>query len=305
MDGGRLYWAVMVLRFLSVTDLIQSVSPRGQAGENLTLGLVGMGVVKEPAPAFCCIDGLLRFAYDISIIGRLRIVICKFLLPVIFMALPAATLAATVTIDRDTRSGHSISEFGIRDDTATRGRDLVGMAVSVDYQDGTSEEVIWSEARRGGHADGSGFNLAFNWRLFELSVTKTIASLTMDAGAGSAVFDTISSRDEDQNTYGTKFGYEFYLSDGEHLMGNIDVSYWNRFSVAGHDNAPDAYTMMSIDFTGLEGGGLSENIQFNTDLDSLEVRGDLTPVPLPASLLMLASACGILGSSGIRKRILG
>lgn len=230
---------------------------------------------------------------------------CKLLLPVIFLALPGATLAATVTIDRDTVSGHSSSVFGIRDDTATRGSDLVGMAVSVDYQDGTSEEVIWSEQRRGGHADGSGFNLFFHWRMFELSVTKTIASLTMDAGAGSAVFDTIRSRDADQSTYGTKFGYEFYLSDGESLMGNIGVSYWNRFSVAGHERAPDAYTMMSIDFTGLEGGGLSEDIRFNTDLDSLEVRGDLTPVPLPASLLMLVSACGILGSSGIRKRVLG
>ncbi|MEO9651774.1 MAG: VPLPA-CTERM sorting domain-containing protein [Roseobacter sp.] len=212
-------------------------------------------------------------------------------------------MASTVNIDYDYNGSHLQSLHGIREDTVTRGRDLTGMVVTASYLDGTSETVIWNRTSGAwGQSTGSDFSLIFGWKAFELSVTKTLVALSLDAAAGNSIFDTSTSTQAGIDTYGTKGGYAFSVYEGD-PEGVIDVTYSNAFALTGHERATDAYTLLSIDFSGLEGGGLlSDDFQFRSDLDSLEVAGDLTPVPLPASMLMFASAFGLLGAQRLRKK---
>ncbi|MEE4187012.1 MAG: hypothetical protein V2I76_01010 [Roseobacter sp.] len=228
--------------------------------------------------------------------------ISKCLPVLVALAIPSASIASTVTIDTVSGSQSYISQHGIRDNTATLGRDLVGMVVTASYLDGATEEVTWGEVRGGGEASGTGFNLFYGWRAFELSVTRTLVSLSLNALTGNAIFDILPSRRDPGNTYGTKIGYPFHVVGDDDPDGAIDVSYSSRVIVAGQPHGTDAYTHMSIDFSGLEGGGLSSDLEFSTDLDSLAVAGDLTPVPLPASLLLFGSALGVMGAGSLRKR---
>lgn len=227
----------------------------------------------------------------------------KFLLPLVFLVAPCATMASTVNINLESGGVQYLSQHGIRDNTATFGRDLTGMIVTASYVDGTTEAVTWGATRGAfGQSVGSGFSLVFGWSEFALSMTKSLASLSLDSRTGNAVFDTSRSTRPGDDTYGTKGGYPFEISGDYDPDGMIDVTYSQGFIVAGYERAPDTYTRMSIDFRGLEGGGLSSALQFRTDLDSLAVAGDLSSVPLPASLLMFASAFGVLGAGAVRKR---
>lgn len=225
----------------------------------------------------------------------------KLLILFVFLLTPCAVTASTINIRYDSNGVLYQSLHGIRGDTVTRGRDLTGMIVTASYLDGTMETVVWNSTRGAwGQSIGSDFSLAFGWRAFELSVTKSLVALSLNAGAGNSVFDTSTSLQEGIDTYGTKSGYSFHVF-GDNLEGSIDVTYSQGFALAGHKRATDTYTLMSIDFSGLDSGGLSDDVQFRSDLDSLEVAGDLMPIPLPASILLFASAFGFLGTAAIRK----
>lgn len=232
----------------------------------------------------------------------------KLLLPVILLAMPCGAMASTVSIGSSSAGPSYISKNGIREDTVTRGRDLTGMILTASYVDGTAETVIWNETRSPtstsawGDAIGSGFSMLFGWSAFELSVSKSLASLSMDARTGNAIFDIDPSTKAGDSTYGTKNGYPFEVVGTHEQAGNIDVTYSSQFYVAGQARAEDAYTYMEIDFTGLEGGGLIGPLDFRTDLDSLAVAGDFAAVPLPAPLLLFASALGMLGVGTTRKK---
>ena len=225
----------------------------------------------------------------------------KLILPLILLALPCVSIASTVNIEMDAGYKQYKSLHGMRLDTNARGRDLAGMIVTASYLDGTTEQVVWGEIRGGGQATGSGFNLYKGWQDLELTVTKSLVSLSLDARAGNAIFDTSRSRGYGEDTYGTKIGYPFHVTGDYDPEGTIGVSYTHSFFVAGQVRATDAYTYMAIDFSGLDGGALSRDLRFNTDLDNVAVAGDLTPVPLPASLLLFASAFGIMGVGRARK----
>ncbi|SMD11488.1 hypothetical protein [Primorskyibacter flagellatus] len=227
----------------------------------------------------------------------------KFLLPLIFLAVPCTAIASTVNINLNSGGEYYQSLYGIRDDTVTRGGDLAGMIVTASYVDGTTDTVTFGATWGAwGQANGSGFEISLEWKAFELSVTKSLKSLSLDTRAASAVFDASTSTRLGDDTYGTKVGYAFSVFGDYDPEGVIDVNYSQAFVLAGHERAPDTYTRLSIDFSGLEGGGLSRNLQFRSDLDSLAVSGDLSSVPLPASLLLFASAFGIMRASVARKR---
>lgn len=226
----------------------------------------------------------------------------KFLSSLVFLALPCATMAATIGIETAPGWEQYRSTQGICADTVTRGGDLTGMQVTASYVDGTTETVTWGRTRGGGQSAGNGFNLFLSWSNFALSVIKPIASLSLDAGTGNAVFDTSRSRVAGEDTYGTKVGFPFSVAGSHDPEGDINVDYSHSFFVAGHQRGTDAFTRMSVDFTGLVGGGLFGDLEFRTDLDSLEVAGDLTAVPLPASMLMFMTAFGLLGAGVLRKR---
>lgn len=228
----------------------------------------------------------------------------KYVLPVILFCTPAAGYAATINVSMEAGPQQYESQHGLREDTSTRGWDLTGMLVEAKFSDGTSEQLTWlgDERAKIGGVYGTGFDLTSEWRGFTLSVSKTLTSLSMNARTGNAIFDASWSVDPVESTYGSKIGYPFYIVGDYDPAGTISAHYSEAFRVAGHDQAPDAYTHLLLDFTGLEGGGLSQGLEFRTDQDMLAVAGDISPVPAPASLMLLASGIGMLGAA--RKRFL-
>ena len=229
---------------------------------------------------------------------------CRNFSAAVLVTAAGATVAsaATVNIDR-IESNAVVSENGIRDNTATLGSDLPGMLVTATFDDGSSETMVWEQIlnARGG-VSTTGFSLLFAGRDFDLNTSRIVSSLLLQAGLGNAVWDTIygQSVDDPENTVGTTGGYPFEVKGGDPVDGEINVTYSGVFEVAGNPRGSDAFTDMFVDFTSLVGGGVTGLFSFNSDLDSLEVAGDLTPievstVPLPAGMPLLLAGMALLG----------
>ena len=215
----------------------------------------------------------------------------------------AATTASAATVSIQTfETDAVVMQHGIRADTGTTGADLGGMVVTAGYADGSSESLTWAafdNRYNFGGASGTGFDIEFGWRYFEVTTQTAIHSLTFEAGLGNAIFD-LHTPGGHFNTPGTKGGFDFYLDSSDTNEGEVAVSYSGAVTLAGSERGIDTFTTMMIDFTGLEGGALTDMVRFNSDLDSLLVAGDLTPVdvanvPLPAGLPLLLAGLGLLG----------
>ena len=227
---------------------------------------------------------------------------------------PTATEAATVNISTDEGRLH-VSEHGIRTRTnkdgvtsfytAVYGSHILGMEVMATYTDGTSEKMSFtSMGGRLAGAIGSGMSLTYERRDWIVSTTKNLASLVIDAATGNAVFDILRSPSDGMgdDTYGTSYGFGYRTSGGDALEGAINAEYQNGVIVRGHARGKDTFTTLAMDYTGLKGGGLLGTTFFHSDLDSIHVAGDLTPVPLPAGLPLLAGGLFLLAPLRNRKR---
>lgn len=223
--------------------------------------------------------------------------------------------AATVNIATDEGSLH-VSESGIRSrtdkdgvlkyHTNVSGWDLEGMEVVAKYADGTSETMSWvkmgdDRSNKLGGVSGSGLSLGYVIRDWTLTTTKSLVKLIMDPTAANAIFDMLPDEGTTNDTIGTSFGFAYNTRGGDALDGEINVEYVNGVYVRGHDRAADTFTKMIVDYSGLAGGGLMGTTVFRTDLDSLAVKGDLTPVPLPAGLPLLAAGLFLLAPLRNRK----
>lgn len=231
--------------------------------------------------------------------------------------------AATIDIVRSGADQFE-STYGLRDDTGTDGTDLDGALVTATYADGTSEQITWEGDPRiftepdgstygsiDGWARGANTDIFMSWDGFEMTTTSVLTSLSIDLAPASAVFDTTFIFDDNdpngESTQGSSFGFPFELYSGyENLEGAITATYTGIVSLVGDDPVGDLFTTMSLDFSMLLGGGILGNLDFRSDLDVLRTEGDLSPVPLPASLsfLLLALAgLGLIHLAG-RRRVL-
>lgn len=214
-------------------------------------------------------------------------------------AIFGAAEAATVNIDIVTQATnpHQTVE-GIRDDTVTRGSDLGGALIRAEYTDGTSVDMVWQAGPYTGEAVGTDIYLFMNWFGFEMNITnRLLGTLSFDLAPANTIFD-MSPLGENQvgNTPTTGVGSPFGIyAGGETLEGSISVIYSGIVNLAGRVADGDAYTSMLIDFTGLLGGGFGGALTFKTDMDTMRVEGDLTPVPLPESLPLLFASLGGMG----------
>jgi hypothetical protein len=226
------------------------------------------------------------------------------------MCLNTANATTINIVTSATNAQQSI--FGVRADTATRGVDLAGMLVTASYTDGSSEFLTWEaydEWTLGG-ATGNNFDISFGWEYFELTATKKLSSLLLQAGTSSSIFDMSTAVEGDAgNTPSTYIGFPFEIITGEELLvGTVTATYSGIVNIAGQQAFGDAYTNLYIDFSNVGAEGLLGSIAFSGDLDTLAVAGDLTslavitPVPIPATLPMLLSALGGLGLLGARKK---
>lgn len=214
--------------------------------------------------------------------------------------------ATAATIQFTTETGTAmVTEYGIRDDTSTRGVDLENALVTVDYVGGGSEVLVWQTLGRHyeGEAVGTGAYLYMNNHGFELAATSAIASLEFDLIPANSVFDITTAgpgNSANTDTSGHGFAFEIYAG-GDSLTGIIDVTYSGIVSLGDAEAVGDLFTTKFVDFTGLTSGGFIGDLSFRTDMDTLLVAGDLVPaVPLPASGLLLLA--GVAGFGLVRRK---
>lgn len=210
--------------------------------------------------------------------------------------------AASVTIFTD--SGKElVTRQGVGEDTGIDGAGLVGMLVTAAFRDGTTAAMTWGTLTKTGWGgvSVSGFSLAMGVSGgFQLSTTKVLRSLTLNAGSASAIFDILTKAEGDTPT--TKRGYPFELVDGSALTGDIGVTYSDIVALGNAPAVGDIFATMTADFSALDGGGLEGDVEFKTDLDVLAVAGDLAPVPLPAGMPLLIAGIAALGLQRRRRR---
>lgn len=206
--------------------------------------------------------------------------------------------AASVTLSFQEGIVHE-TQTGVRSNTSTYGSDLVGATVDVAYVDGGTETLTWGmiDTDYLGGVSSAGMSLQTQgWDGMLLQANRLLASITMNLVAASSIFDAGTAYEwEDNNTNTTLVGFPYRTLGLDTLVGEVSVTYQNAVQLAGQTLQGDAYTTMVVDYTGLSGGGLLGSTLFETDMDTLAVAGDLSPVPLPAGMVLLLSGVGLLG----------
>ncbi|WP_424987523.1 VPLPA-CTERM sorting domain-containing protein [Microbulbifer sp. S227A] len=224
-----------------------------------------------------------------------------------------AAHAATVNIVTAATNPQE-TKTGIRADTATFGRDLAGMTVTAAYDDGTQEVLTWEAlpVRPGhgldGEAAGADVRLfaGDTYNGFQLTTTKLLSSLKLQAAPANSIFDMAIANDGALgDTPSTKIGFPLEIMTGGNLLnGVVTASYSGIVNLAGRAADGDAYTDLFIDFSAVAERGLLGYIEFRSDMDTLEVAGDLvavSAVPLSASFPLLAGGIAAFGLLRRRK----
>ena len=229
------------------------------------------------------------------------------------LSLIAATSAsqASTVINIETLTGVAHETAHAIGSTATRGNNLDGMRVTASYGDGFSEVLTWAAYDRytNGGAVGTGIDVSMGWQGFRLSSTQLLTGLLFEADLGNAVFDMdwANNTAGDTPTTGRGVPFEFLNGSDAAMDGVVTASYSNIVNVAGAAAVGDIYTDMFVDFSRIIGGGLLGSVAFESDLDSLAVAGDLSPVdisavPLPATLPLMLVGLGGIGLMRRKKR---
>ncbi len=167
------------------------------------------------------------------------------------------------------------TDYGVRSDTSSRGVDLEGAQITATYADGTTETLTWKalDPYTTGGASGTDIKMFFGYSWHELTTTKTLASLSIDLSPANSVFDTTTAMGDDPSapsTPGSLNGFPFKLApDYADTTGDITATYSNIVNLSGNAPVGDLYTTMTIDFSGLPGGGLLGRLDWNSDIDTM------------------------------------
>jgi hypothetical protein len=173
---------------------------------------------------------------------------------------------------------------GIRDDTGSRGVDLEGALVTVTYADGTDESLVWEafDPFTFGGVNGADISMNFGFLWVEMTTNKLLTSLRIDLAPSSSVFDIIFNDDDDPeggSTPGSRFGSPFEVrSDSESLEGGVTATYSGIVNLVGRPADRDLYTTMLVDFSGLTAGGILGDVEWTSDIDTMQFANDLVAV---------------------------
>ncbi|MDP5361979.1 MAG: hypothetical protein NWP79_07540 [Paracoccaceae bacterium] len=244
----------------------------------------------------------------------------RILLSAILVFAAGASQAATINVLREANNPHQ-SAYGMHANTGVEGSALDGAQISATFADGTTETLTWmanptlytenagtenevSYYGIDGSAVGERINFFMDWQGFEMTTSSLLSSISINVAPANVVFDTTTNLDTDPNggsTIGSSYGFQFELySEFVDLPGAINVAYSGIVNLAGALAVGDLFTTMTVDFSALATGGVLGSLNFLSDLDSMAVANDLTPVPLPASLALLL--VGLLGMGLVGSR---
>ena len=188
---------------------------------------------------------------------------------------------ATVTVDTDEGTLH-VTQSGFDTNTSADGDEVAGMQVTVVYEDGLTEVLTWqATGGTSGGVTGSGMSLTMSTAAtFTLSASQRVVSLTLEAKYGNAVFDILKGVNDGTrgDTLGSKIGFPYEEMGGDPVVGAVSVTYSDGVIREGLARGTDIFTTMTIDYSGVAGGGILGTVLFRSDMDNIAVPGDLTPV---------------------------
>lgn len=169
--------------------------------------------------------------------------------------------------------------------------------VTATWADNTSETLTWglhSSPLCGGvisnlfSLGGCGDTWDQIWYLSNLRTTSLLTGLVVDLTRTLFWFDRT---EPSPGTPNSALGRDFEFVDADPLVtGNISVEY----SVIHGMQFRDTWQVMTIDFTGLDQGGVEGQLRFRQDVDT-------GVIPVPAALPLLITALGMLGFLRRRK----
>lgn len=224
---------------------------------------------------------------------------------VLTAGLGSAAQAATVSVTSDDTTPFSTTAIAAFD---TTGADMDGMLITGAFAGLPGETLRFGVAGGDSGATEPGSFLITQGGdtytgPFEVSVTGAgvLTALTFAGGPGDTVFDTVPTAEV---STGSAMGSLFMEMSA--LSGAIGVTFSNPVAVEPDAPAGDLYETMSLDLSGLDGGGLvaGQILSFLQDTDTLQNPGDIRPlvVPVPASGWILLGGIVALWIAG-RKRM--
>jgi hypothetical protein len=207
-----------------------------------------------------------------------------FVVAVLAAAAPRAQ-AATIAFD----NSNPVSIPGLTG-FQTFGSMMDGMTVTATFSDGLVESRSWADTgATSGGVSGTGWTLGVTGDTFNLNFwtftdsdtsARSLVSLELDGSTGLTVFDTTFNNN--LGTDGSSLGLTFFT--GLAVDGSVSAIYSRPVAIGANAPVLDLYQLLTIDFTGVPGGGINTSFTFTQDTDNDSRFAD---VPEPATLLLV------------------
>ncbi len=212
----------------------------------------------------------------------------------------SAVNANALTVGYDNTDQYTIREV---DEYHTYDNEFFGMEVTLSWDiDNTPDTYIWGDlgngksgiefTRNNGDYAGAISLDGDTWdATWDLDTDhRRITSITFDAFAGNAAFDTKAMSVLD--TVGSRNGWEIEEIGDPDLSLDIEATYSGIIALNGDEAVGDLYRYLTIDFDPYF--ARNNSFSFRADMDNV------VPTPEPSTILLLGF--GLLGLVGFKRR---